>query len=92
MTPMTSRSDPYPAESGASPAVIKREAYEAMEPEEQEFLQAVAEQVRTCLTEKGEVPAATWLADQRLDMEEMLALYWLLPSHVRAALKRGARS
>jgi len=76
---------------GASPAGLKRETFEAMSEEEQQFLLGVADDVRYTLIEKGEKAASDWLAAQRLDMEEMLALYHLLPSHIRAALKRGAR-
>jgi hypothetical protein len=81
--------DMLSAPPAGSAAWVKKEAFDSQNEEEQDFLRNVATVVRGILDEHGEKNAAEWLLGQRLDCDEQLALWWLLPSHVRSALKRG---
>lgn len=78
---------PPPRGSGAGEC---HETFLSMSPEEQEFLRGIATNVRRTLWQFGEHEAAAWLAKQLLDSDETVALYSLLSSDVRSALKRGA--
>lgn len=69
---------------------LKRDAFLAMSEEEQEFLRELADKIRIAL-EIGEAEAGRFLASQTLQMEEELALWYLLPSNVRSAIKRGQK-
>jgi hypothetical protein len=62
------------------------EALEAMGPEEQAFLQAEAIKVIDA-HENGQ--AADYVKSLKLDSEEKMALWSLLPSNVRAAIKKA---
>lgn len=67
---------------------MKREAFNAMGEEEQEFLEALAKELIEML-ESAERAMAKKYADQLFDTEEGLALWGLLPAKVRTAIKRG---
>ena len=82
------RSDTPPRGSAAE---LTKEAWDAMDEEERVFLQDVADEVRRILIADGEAAGAAYLVGQRLGIDEHMALWWLLPSHIRSALKRGGR-
>jgi hypothetical protein len=60
------------------------DALAAMEPEEQQFLLETAQQ----LIAKHEHGQLFNFDGLRLDLEEQLAIWFLLPSHIRSAIKR----
>ena len=67
---------------------LKRDAFDAMSEEEQAFLQTAANELIEML-ESAEKAMAAKYAGQRFDLEEQLAVWSLLPSKVRTAIKRG---
>ena len=78
----------HPDEFPSSPDTARQVAineFAAMSEEEQHFLRGLAVDVETSLRN-----VRTWLDNQRLDQEETLALWSLLPAWVRAALKAAA--
>ena len=62
---------------------------EQMSEEEQEFLTGIAEHLIAVVV-NAEKEVAHYIAGQRLDQEEYLAVWGLLPSKVRTAIKRGS--
>lgn len=76
-----------------TPAEMKRDAFEAMPEEEKEFLRKIAADATALVGEDRTDDAHGYLENQKLDMEEKLALWFLLDSKTRAALqKAGARA
>lgn len=74
-----------------SVADAKKEVFDAMDDEEQKFLFGIADELTLLVKESGDYAAATYLGNQRLDTDETIALFWLLRSDVRAAIKRGQK-
>lgn len=77
---MTSRSDGMRV-SELAPDIFINE-------EEQEFLERVAQELIDIL-EDAEKALAKKIDEQRMDQDEYLALWSLLPAKVRTAIKRG---
>lgn len=68
------------------------DAFEAMDEEEQKFIQGIATQAIALFeSEAGTDAAYAYVERQRLQSEEMLALWSLLPSNIRSALKAAGR-
>jgi hypothetical protein len=77
--------------SAASGAAIKRDAWEAITDEkEREFLRKIVANVIGLLDEKRDDDAHGYLENQKLDIEEQLAIAHLLSSSQRSALKRAS--
>ena len=62
------------------------DALEALSPEEQDFLRTHAEELQRIHSASGDLYG--YVESQRFDTEEKLALWALLPSHVRSAFKK----
>ena len=77
--------------SAATGAAVKKDAFDRMEPKQQEFLRGIAANVIGLLDEKRDDDAHGYLKGQRLDMEEELGLAHLLDSKYRSALKRAGQ-
>ena len=69
---------------------MKREAFDSMSEEEQEFLTTLAGELITAL-EDCERALTAKVTAQLFDHEEYLALWSLLPAKVRTAIKRGGQ-
>lgn len=76
-------------ESGASPTSYNRECFEAMTPEEQEFIRKILGNLVALLDEGRNAEAYTYLEKQRLDDKEKPALWSLLDSKKRSAIKKA---
>lgn len=70
----------------ASPAAIKRDAFEAMDDEEKKFLMELSMTLSRIASEDIE-RAREYLDKQILDIEEYNALWWIVDSKLRALLK-----
>jgi hypothetical protein len=68
---------------------MKEDAFNLLPKDEQEFLRKVAADATALVGEDREDDAHGYLENQRLDTEEKLALWHLLDSKTRAALKRA---
>lgn len=68
---------------------MKEDAFNLLPKDEQEFLRKIAADVTALITEDREDDAHGFLENQRLDLEEKLALWFLLDSKTRAAIKRA---
>lgn len=68
-------------------AQTAKDELQAMSPEEQDFIRSHAAEVQKLFTNKGDVFG--YVEAQRLDHEETLALWSLLPSNIRSAIKRA---
>lgn len=62
------------------------DAFEMLEPDEQKFLQGHATAIIDLYENQGDM--AMYIDRQKFDTEEKLALWSLLPSHVRTAIKK----
>lgn len=69
-------------------ASVAQDAFTALGEEEQKFLTEISVNVAALCTEKREEEAYDYLEHQKLDNEEKLALWSLLASNHRSALKR----
>lgn len=79
------------ADGGARQTAVDQ--FEAMEADEQKFIQGVATQTIALFeSEAGSDAAYAYVERQRLEQEEILALWSLLPSNVRSALKAAGRT
>jgi hypothetical protein len=68
----------------------KQEAFEAMKPDEQEFLRKIAANVSGLISEDRAYDAYGYWIAQRLDTEEMVAIQHLWDSKERSALTKAA--
>lgn len=68
---------------------MKEEAFNALPADEQEFLRKIAADVTALITEDRSDDAHGFLENQNLAMEEKLALWFLLGSKERTALKKA---
>jgi hypothetical protein len=68
---------------------LKEDAFNILPKDEQEFLRKVAAEATSLVTEGREDDAHGYLENQRLDDTEKLALWFLLDSKTRSALKRA---
>ena len=62
-------------------------AYDASSPEEQDFLRSVVNDIKQAWADKGDVYGL--YSKQRLDTEQEMAAWYLLPSDIRSAIKRA---
>jgi hypothetical protein len=76
-----------PRASGAS---AKEEAFEAMPPEEQDFLRGIAKKVSELIKQDQPYDAYGFWIAQKLDTEEMVAIQHLWDSKERTALTKAA--
>jgi ERF superfamily len=70
-----------------SGAQVAKDAFDAMGDEAQAYIADYAEQIKTLHTTNGDVMG--YLATHTLDAEEKLALWSLLPSNIRSAIKKS---
>jgi hypothetical protein len=79
---------PEAAKRPVTGAAVKKEAYDAMSPDEQDYIRGEAKEIMK-LHAEGKT-AYEYIESRHLDPEEKLALWALLPSDVRSAIKRQA--
>lgn len=75
--------------ASGSPSAFNRECYEKMNEEEQEFLRGIAASVIAMIDEDRVTEAYCYLEKQKLDDQEKPALWSLLDSKQRSAIKRA---
>lgn len=73
----------------AMPAEMKRNAFESMPEDEKEFLRKVAADATALVGEDRSDDAHGYIENQKLDLEEQLALWFLLDSKTCSALKKA---
>lgn len=78
-------------ESGASGYQVKKEAFDALKPDEQEFLRKIAANVTALISEDRAYDAYGYWINQKLDTEEMVAIQYLWDSKERSALTKAAQ-
>lgn len=71
-----------------SGATVVREVFDKMDPEEQDFIRSHFAAVQALFAEGKDMHA--YIEAQHLDAEEKMALWSLLPSNVRSAIKKQA--
>jgi hypothetical protein len=76
----------------ASGGAFNEACFEAMPKEEQEFLQSIADKVGTYLNEGADMEAYAFIEAQRLDDQEKPALWSLLKSGQRSAIKKAGEA
>jgi hypothetical protein len=76
--------------SAGGPSMLKREAFDAMPKDEQEFLRGIAANVTALLQENRAYDAYGYWINQKLDTEEMVAIQSLWDSKERSALTKAA--
>lgn len=79
-----------PAAGGASGHQVKKEAFEALPQDEQEFLRKIAADVSALISEDRAYDAYGYWKAQKLDVEEMVAIQYLWDSKERSALHKAA--
>jgi hypothetical protein len=83
--------EPKRKDAGAKQAAV--DVFEAMAEDEQKFIQSIATQTIALFeSEAGSDAAYAYVERQRLEQEEILALWSLLPSNVRSALKIAGKT
>lgn len=76
--------------SAGGPSAIKKEAFDAMDAKEQEFLRGIAANVTALLQEDRAYDAYGYWINQKLDVEEMVAIQSLWDSKERSALTKAS--
>lgn len=71
-----------------SGATVVRAEFDKMDPDEQDFIRSHADAVKKLFDTQKDMHA--YIESQHLDAEEKMALWSLLPSNVRAAIKKQA--
>lgn len=76
----------------ASAKSVTQDVWDNLDPDEQKFLQGIADLVRAELTDNGAAAAVEVLAKQDLDNDEKIALWNRFDSKERAAMKKAQKA